>query len=451
MKSFKYWLNENFGDHNDFSGLKPHHSFVTDDGHKVDIHVMNNPNGKHAVFFNKNLNSVVKLVHLPHGSELPSKKDLEKDDTETEHNLHESGDSLSPDSAGKVAEHSAVIHMIGHMHKQKKTFGSQQHKDDVAPHEAAIAKLGAGKNPAHVALRREHGKAMADAALETIKMDHGPKVKLHAVGHTSKHGDIERFTSGKHKDTQENPSDMAVKVSHSEKSEDKKEHHYHGSSLKSSSKSSTITAKNPAIHMGGLLDHPSRKFDAEKISRDGLKSVHKQMGHEGKSAAERGRILDTERKKLKEEVSTDIEKKANELARPVKHKLAKELHDHITHLTTHPDVGAEGHHMIGKMLSQHLTPQTSMPWVKIHAKGDSKDKVKATVTPGSESPLNKIFKDKKTRYASTHHGERVTIHKVEKDGSHTALAHYSPKTKSNAFKSDVHGWNVVPANTHSKS
>jgi hypothetical protein len=28
------------------------------------------------------------------------------------------------------------------------------------------------------------------------------------------------------------------------------------------------------------------------------------------------------------------------------------------------------------------------------------------------------------------------------------LAHYSPKTKSNAFKSDVHGWNVVPAKVH---
>jgi hypothetical protein len=460
MKSFKYWLEESFGEHNNFGSLKPHHSFLTDDGHKVDIHIMNNPNGKHAVYFNKNLKNVVKLVHFPHDSKLPSKRDLEKDDTDSEKDLHESNASLDGDTAGKIAEHSAIIHMMGHMHTQKKTVGSEQHKSDIAPHEAAIKKLSVGKNPDHVALRREHGKAMANAALETIKMEHGPKVKIHAVGHTAKSGDIGRFTNGKHNDTQENPSDMGIKVSNSEKSENKKEHHYHGSSLKSSSKSNTITAKNPAIHMGGLLDHPSRKFNAENISRNGLKSVHATMGHAGVSAANRSRILDSAREKvqkIKEEFifeaakpMTELESKANELARPVKHKLAKELHNHITHLTTHPDVGDEGHHMIGHMLSQHLTPQTSMPWVKIHAKGETKENVKATVTSGSESPLNKIFRNKKTRYASTHHGERVTIHKVEKDGSHTALAHYSPKTKSNAFKSDVHGWNVVPANSHSK-
>jgi hypothetical protein len=461
MKSFKFWLKESFGEHNDFSSLKPHHSFFTDDGHKVDIHIMNNPNGKHAVFFNKNLNNVVKLVHMPHGSEIPSKKDLEQDDTDSEHhnNIHESESNLDGDTAGKIAEHSAIIHMIGHMHRQKKTFGSPQHKSDVSPHEAAIRKLGKGKKPEQVALRREHGKAMADAALETIKMEHGPKVKIHAVAHTANAGDIGRFTGGKHNDTQENPSDMGVKVSNSEKSENKKEHLYHGSSLKSSEKSNTITVKNPAIHFDGMLDHSSRKLGAENISREGLKSVHAAMGHAGVSAANRGRMIAAARekvKKIKEELifeaakpMTELEKKANELSRPVKHDIAKELHDHITHLTT--NVGPEGHHMIGKMLSQHLTPQTSMPWVKIHAKGATKEKVKATVTPGSDSPLNKIFKDKKTRYASTHHGERVTIHKVEKDGSYTALAHYSPKTKSNAFKSDVHGWNVLPANTHSKS
>jgi hypothetical protein len=449
-------LVESFGEHNNFSSLVPYHSFHTDDGHKIDIHIFNNPNGKHAVYFNKNLNDVVKLVHFSHNHEIPSKRDLEKDDTQENQNIHENEIKLDNDSAGKISEHSAVMHMIGHMHKQKKTFGSEQHKSDISSHEEEIKKLSNGKNQKQVLTRVAHGRAMADAALETLKMDHGPKVKIHAVGHTANKGDIGRFTNGKHNDKQENPSDMAVKVSNSEKSENKKEHHYHGFSLKSSEKSSQITAKNPAIHFDGMLDHSSRKFDAENISRAGLKSVHREIGHTDISAADRGRMIDAERKKLKEEFiyeaakpATDLEAKANELARPVKHQIAKELHDHVHHLLT--NVGPEGHHMVGNMLSKHLTPQTSMPWVKVHAKGDSEEKVKATVTHGSESPLNKIFKNKKTRYAVTHHGERVTFHKVEKNGTLTALAHYSPKTKSNAFKSDVHGWNVVPANTHSKN
>ena len=54
MKTFKYWLNENFGDDHDFSSLKPHHSYTTKDGHKIDVHLFNNPNGSHAIFYNKN-------------------------------------------------------------------------------------------------------------------------------------------------------------------------------------------------------------------------------------------------------------------------------------------------------------------------------------------------------------------------------------------------------------
>jgi hypothetical protein len=143
---------------------------------------------------------------------------------------------------------------------------------------------------------------------------------------------------------------------------------------------------------------------------------------------------------------TDLETLANEKSKPVKTKISTELHDHLSHLTK--NLGQEGHNMIGKMLQNHLTPTTSMPWSKVHAKGDTLTKVHATVTPGSESPLNKVFKNKNSKYAATQHGDRVSIHKVEKDGSLTTLAHYSPKTKSNAFKSDVHGWNVVPAKIH---
>jgi hypothetical protein len=199
--------------------------------------------------------------------------------------------------------------------------------------------------------------------------------------------------------------------------------------------------------MKGILHHETRVLDSEKVSRDGLRKVHKAMGYGDISAANRSRILDVERKKKKsDQKMTDLESTANEKAKPVKTKISSEFHDHLSHLIN--NIGQEGHNMIGKMLQNHLTPTTSMPWSKIHAKGDTLTKVHATVTSGSESPLNRVFKNKNSKYAATQHGDRVSIHKVEKDGSLTTLAHYSPKTKSNAFKSDVHGWNVIPAKVH---
>ena len=48
--------------------------------------------------------------------------------------------------------------------------------------------------------------------IETLKQKHGPHVRIAAVGHTSKPGDIGKFTGGKHNDTQENPSDISVKI-----------------------------------------------------------------------------------------------------------------------------------------------------------------------------------------------------------------------------------------------
>ena len=223
---------------------------------------------------------------------------------------------------------------------------------------------------------------------------------------------------------------------------------YEGGSLKSSGKSNKITAKNPAIHMGHLLDHPSREFKAEKISREGIvKHVLKKMGFHGKSAADRSRAIDAARKEEGVKNMSSLETEANKHGKQIKSDLAKELHTHLTHLTK---VGPEGHHMIGNMLSKHLTAETSMPWFKVHTQGTDPDKIRTTITHGSESPMNKVFKDKKTRYAVTHSttGDRVTIHKVEKDGSHTPLAHYAPKTKSNVLKSDVHGWNVIPGDVH---
>jgi len=80
--------------------------------------------------------------------------------------------------------------------------------------------------------------------------------------------------------------------------------------------------------------------------------------------------------------------------------------------------------------------------------GNEEHKVKASVTPGSEHPLNKVFNSKKTKYAVSRSGATVTLHKVEKDGSHTALAHYRPKTNSNALKSDTSNYTVTPAYSH---
>jgi hypothetical protein len=293
-------LKESFGDDHDFKNLKPIHSFNTDDNHKIDVHLFNGPNGQHAVFFNKNLNAVTKLVHWNHGASRPTNSELEKAGSEDqEHNLKEEEEKITADSAGKIAEHSLVIHLMNHMHKQKGTYGSSSHKSDITAHEKEIERLGSGVNANDIELRKEHGRAAAAAAIETIKMEHGPKATIERVGHTAKSGDIGKFTHGKHNDDQTNPSDVAVHIKNSSKSTPEDPDHYHGFSLKSSSKSSQITAKNPAIHMHGLLDHPSRKFGAETISRSGLKGLHAAMGVSGKSAAERGRMIAAAREQMK--------------------------------------------------------------------------------------------------------------------------------------------------------
>jgi hypothetical protein len=447
-------LKENFGDDHDFHSLKPHHSYKTDDGHNIDVHIFNNPNGRHAVFYNKNLDSITKLVHWSNPTTMPLKQELEKAGHDEDSELNESvGAEMKADSAGKIAEHSTALHLINHMHKQNGTTGSAQHQKDAKPHQEAITKLSQGKDPEEVKTRINHGKSMAAAIVQHVKTRHGPEAKISAVAHTSKAGDISRFTNGEHKDGQENPSDVSVAVTNSDSSDDKKKKHFEGYSLKSSKKSSTITAKNPSIHMDKILDHPTRKLDTERISRTGLKKVHSEMGHGDKSAAERGRMLDKEReveaskrKPGEKKQFTPTESKANEKAKPVKDDISKEFHDHLHHLLN--NTGPEGHHMVGRMLQHHLTASTSMPWSKVHAKGQKEDKITSTVTSGSESPLQKIFKNKKSKYAVTRSGARVTIHHVKPDGSHTPLAHYSPKTKSNAFKSDVHGWNVLPASVH---
>jgi hypothetical protein len=467
MRTFKSFIKENyinikenFGDDHDFSGLKPHHSFQTDDGHKVDIHVFNNEHGKHAIFYNKNLKGITKLVHWSKDSEHPSKSELEKSG-------HEEGDmdehlsedyiieKITPNSAGKIAEHSAVMHMIGHMHKQNNTYGSTQHKKDIEPHKKAIRELGKDATPQEVGLRVRHGQEMANAALQSLHLKHGPHMKISRVGHTAQSGDIEKFTKGKHKDSQINPSDMAVhvmvpkKLKESSGEDDNHEHHYEGFSLKSSAKSSNITTKNPGIDFGGDLHHHSRELKTKDISSKGAKETHKKVGLEGTTPKHRESVMRAAREKEGVKHGSSIEKTANAHNATIHEKISKELHNHIKHLTT--KVGDSGHHLIGKMLEKHLVPKTSMPWSKIHVKGEHEGKIHSTVTPGSDHPMNKTLKNKKTRFASTLHKNTVTIHKVEKDGSHTPLAHYRPRTGGKeAILSTGHKWDVTMSKTHSK-
>lgn len=447
-------LNENFGDDHSFKGVKPHHRYKTKDGHKMRIHLINNELGQHAVHYNDRLKAITKLTYWDKNSPAPSKKELEKMglDDDSNENLTEGiiileraakDDELDPDSAGKLTEHSTAIHLINHAHENSGTVGSREHKNDLKPHKDAIERLSKGKSPAHVKTRLEHGRIAAGATINAVKTKHGPKAKITRAGQTSKSGDIGKFTKGKHNDGQENPSDVSVEISNSEKNEKKGDKQYEGFSVKSSSKSSTITAKNPSIHVDGMLDHSTRKLETDKVSRRALSRAHKKLGFGEKTRAERSRAVDRAREKEGVKSDSSLERKANEAAKSSKDDVAREFHKHLTHLVN--NTGDEGHHLIGRMLHHHLTSSTSMPWSKVHAKGHKEGSVTATVTPGSDSPLNKVFKNKKTRYSVTRSGARTTVHKVEKDGSLTALAHYVPKTKSNALKENVHGWNVTPA------
>ena len=442
--SFKQFIAENFGEDHDFDSMSPHHQYHTRDGHLIKVHLMNSSNGKHAVFYNHHMGVVTKITHWAHGADAPTKQELESAGKDEE--LNEELQNLSADSAGKIAEHSLAKHLIDHKFKQRRGFGSPKHLAEISHHVDAINKLGSGAHQHQVDTRVEHGKAMAHAAVEAIKLKHGPSAKITDVGHTSKPGDISRFTGGKHEDGQENPSDVAVKVKGSSLAKHEDEHHYEGFSAKSSSNKSVITAKNPAIHMDGMLDHSTRKMNTEKVSRHALAAAHESMGHGGKTSAERSKLITAARESEGVKSGSSLEKKANEAAKSSKDDVAKEFHKHVTHLLS--NTGDEGHHLVGKMLEHHLTADTSMPWSKVHAKGESVDKVRATVTSGSESPMRKVFKNKATKYSVSRSGPKVTIHKVEKDGSHTPVAHYTPKTKSNALKENVHGWNVMPAESH---
>ncbi len=481
MHGFRNWLVENLtgGAPTHYEGQKPHHEYHTEDGHHIQVHVSKNEKGSHAVFINKSLGGhVTKLVHWNVGAEHPSKAELEqlgKGSEEEDAHLKESylleaatkkvkepkeeqhviNGKMTPNTGGKVAEHATMAYLIGHKHAHAGTTGSPEHLAEVKEHEDEIKRITKGvADPKSVETRMEHGRAAANLILQHVKEKHGPDAKIVNVGHTAKPGDIARFTRGVHtNDTQKNnPSDVAVEVSGSRLKPHKKNSdgtHFDGYSLKSSEKAAEITANNPAIHLHGMLDTANRKLGTEKVSRDSLKKhVHEPLGGAGKSATQRGAEIKAKRLETGES-KTELEHKASEGGRKAIDNVTSEFHKHLQHLTTKE--GDAGHHLIGNMLKQHLVADSDMPWAKVKSKGDQKEKVKASLTGGSESPLKKILNDKNTKFSAIRKPGSPTVHVGylhPETGEHVTLAKYTPKTKSNAYKSDVHGWNVVPASHH---
>lgn len=481
---------------------QPYHTFSTKDGHSISVHLKSNEKGNFAHFINHSLfDQTTKIVHWPKGAETPSKSELEKfgGEKETEEDsdrepqskiqsepvkakpkysspsnsitIHDGESSkeiklneaskgqhvvngkMTPNTVGKVTEHATMIHLINLKHEQNGTTGSQEHTNELKEHEDAISTLTKGvSDPTTVKTRMKHGETAANLILDHIKEKHGENAKIASVGHTANEGDITKFTRGIHsKDTQEtNPSDVAVEVTGS-KLKSKHGSHFEGYSLKSSAKAGEITAANPAIHMYGMLDTPNRKMNTEEVSRNSLRTkVHIPMGGEGKTAAQRGKEIDREREKEGIDKGTNLELKASKLGQSAIRDVTEEFHKHLTHLTENE--GDNGHHLIANMLKQHLVSDSDMPWYKVKVKGETPSNVKGVLVEGSESPLKRILNDKNIKYFSNRlpGSPSVQVGFVHpKTGQRVVLASYTPKTKSNAYKSDVHGWNVKQSSAHS--
>lgn len=428
------------------SHAKSHHTFRTSDGHTVDvfIHTKKDGSGK-AVYHNRNLNSVVKTLHWFHPAGHPTNDELENDiDHDDKKKLYEAIEykKMDSDTGGRIAEKSAILQMIRHKHHLNNTLDSEEHKKEEAPHREELNKLSEDRHPTDIHLRVTHGKYMADAALDHIKTVHGNNAKILKVGAVSKPGDISKFTGGRHEEGQENPSDFAVEVhKHPEN-----QTHFHGFSLKSLGTSSGYTARQPGINFDGMLNHHSRKLQTEPISRSSIQDVANKMNLGHLTAAQRGKHIDTIRALEGKTSRSSIEVEANKHAQKGKEDVAKELHEHLQHLTN--NTGEEGHHMIGKMLRSHLGLETSMPYATIKAKGKTPEKSKAEIV--NTDAYKKILTNPKTRYSSERKGQKVTIF-AHHDGNVTSVAHYSAKPDRNVLKSSLHLWNVRMANNRSKN
>lgn len=494
MRNFKTWLTEDYNP-SDYEGRTPHHVYHTQSGHPVHVHLEKDEHGTHAVFINKHLGGVVKTVHWKPDAEAPSKQELEKSSAyeDEEEDLHEEllsfkgmliekappkvkvekpaaketehvdkNGNLTINAGGVLTEIATHYHLNEHKHKVNGTVGSKEHLAEQKELQGKINEIANHKNATketkeQVQTRIYHGRSAAAGIIRNVRMKHGPKAKIINVGHTSKPGDISRFTRGVHNDTQENTSDVAVEIAGSHNKPNKKNSdgtHFEGFSLKSSKKSAEITAKNPAADMGGLMDHPTRKLEADAVGKKALdKHVFKPLGISGKTPAERSKILDQKRAEHEaaggEKNKSEMELKANEGGKKAIQAQNNELHDHLKHLTSLPN--GEGHKMIGKMLTSHLMPDTDMPNSKVKVSGEKKEKVKSVVEPNSDHPMKKIFSDPKTKFdvrknaggGAIHVGY---VHPESKEFVH--LATYAAKPKSNASKAGTMGWNIKAAKFH---
>lgn len=499
MHSFKNWLVEEAD--TSYEGRTPHHIYHTEHGHLIHVHLDKDEHGTHATFINKHLGGVVKTVSWKPDAELPSKHELEKASAyepeeedahlkeellsfkgliaekaptpvkiekpkkepaakkEPEH-VEKSG-NLSINAGGVLTELATHYHLNEHKHKVNGTYGSNEHQAEQKEIQDKINVIANHKNAndttkEQVQNRIYHGRAAAAGIIRDVRAMHGNKARIVNVGHTSKPGDISRFTRGQHNDTQENTADVGVEVSGSHKTDTANSDgtHFHGFSLKSSKKHAEITAKNPAADMGGILDHSTRSFQADSVGKAALeKHVFKPLGIGGKTPAERSRILDKAREEHEaaggEKNKSPMELKANEGGKKAIKAQNDELHDHLKHLMTLPK--NEGHKMIGKMLTKHLMPDTDMPNSKVKVSGEKKEKIRAVVEPNSEHPIKNVLSNPKTQYdvrknangGALHIGY---IHPETKEFVH--LATYASKPKSNASKAGSMGWNIKAAKFH---
>jgi hypothetical protein len=444
----------------DFSNLTPYHSYSTDDGHNVDVHIFRNGEHKTAIFHNKSLGAITKIVAFPHSSNL-SKEELMHAGKEVQQNdLKESVEliqekmqtlstgepapKLDNDPAGKIAEINLYKELVNHRHKQDGTFGSREHKFELKQHDEELTKITKDQDPKQVAVRAAHGKAMAAAVIKHVE-EHHPGATLSRIGRTSKPGDIARFTKGVHTDGQENPSDVTLELKHSDG-----EHSFLGVSAKSTGKSSgNITAKNPGVAgqdeflSGGPA---TRKSEANKIAKAGREKILKKWKMEDlpdrskTGDSRKARVTDTDPKTGKP-VINELGKKMNVDFKQNNEETARELQIQLEHLMSK---GTKGHQHIGKWLHNNLVSDEGMPWIKATGHGKELDKVHAVVKHGSESPLSDILKNKNTKFAIHRSGSAVTLHKVEKDGTHTQIVRVATKPNSHgAYSSQM--YNFTPS------
>ena len=446
----------------DFSNLTPYHSYSTDDGHNVDVHIFRNGDHKTAIFHNKSLGAITKIVAFPHSSNL-SKEELmhagkevqENDLKESTEFIQEKMQTLAPstgepaikldnDSSGKIAEIHLYKELINHKHKQSGTFGSKEHKTELKQHDDELTKVTQGKDTNQVAVREAHGKAMAAAVIKHVE-EHHPGSTISRIGRTSKPGDIGRFTKGVHTDGQENPSDVTLELTHSDR-----EQSYLGVSAKSTGKSSgNITAKNPGVAGQDefLSSGPAtRKSGANEIAIAGKEKILKKFKMDHLPARSKtgdsihARVTDTDPKTGKPVVNA-LGKKMTVDFKENNEETARELQIQLEHLMSK---GAKGHQHIAKWLHNNLVSDEGMTWIKATGHGKDINKVHAVVKHGSESPLSDILKNKNTKFAIHRSGSAVTLHKVEKDGTHTQIVRVATKPNSHgAYSSQM--YNFTPS------